>query len=214
MSLMMMITCSLIVNSAEMEVSAVVVSLVGSAAAVLAVNGRERIADDVAKSVHKQSGTFVFWIKTIEWRSGRNRHEASVLAQGLDHMVEEGIVPSESNAMETFIRRLIGIHEVDQSRDWAVAKALAWEEHGSILPRSALRLALREAAIESKLQAAPAKPKWSGRGSGSTNSNNNNNNGYNFNGGRGQRGGRGRGHNQSQRGGAQSISPAGPAATK
>ena len=171
---------------------------------------RERIAAEVVTSVLKQAGSFIFWIKCVEWRSGRNRHEASVLGQTLDALLFEGLEPDQSAAMEILVRRLVGVHEVDQGRDWSVAKALAWEGPGSILPRSALRSALREAAIEAKLQ---TKPKATGRGAGGLDHVNPSR------GGRGGRGGRGRGargwHNKNERGGTlQASSSAGPAAQK
>jgi len=138
----------------------------GERVAATATSERERIAAAVVASI-AHHGNFVSWCRFVEWRSARNRHEVTAWAAALDAMVAEGIT-SDSTAMEIAVRRLAGVYEVDQGRSWAVAKALAWDAPGTLLPRTALKSALREASLAEKLEKKGKASSSSSRNSGST----------------------------------------------
>ena len=101
------------------------------------------------------------WARNIHFRSSRNWHEARVLAQGIDRLLEEGISHS-SAAMEIFIRRLVGLQKADQYDDVTLLEELEWAPPEDVVPREVLRAALKGAERRKKLR--PQNRKWNSSG--------------------------------------------------
>jgi len=125
---------------------------------------QERIAPHVLRETLRTHRTFTAWCRNVDWRSSRNRHEVSSLCAVLDALLAEEAIPliEKSVGIEVLVRRLVGVHHVDQGSDWAVAKALEWDTPGTMVPRSVLKSALREAALAAKFdkpyRASTSKP--------------------------------------------------------
>ena len=163
------------------------------------------IAKLVAAKVARFHGSFAAWLSKQEIKSSRNRHEMRTLCTALDLLLMEG-ANIQWRGIETLVRRLQGLHLVEQGKSWSVAKALQQEDEDNLLPRSTLRHALKEAALVDKLEkvgkefkssssSSSFKSKFAGAGGNSFQSKSGK-----FGGGRGA--GRGSGDSNMYRGGS------------
>ena len=175
------------------------------AAAATAVNDLDRPQAAVAfAKVRRDYGSFTAWMaRRTTYTSSRNRHELRCLCTALDHLLAE--VPTSQPGIEVLVRRVNALDSIESGKGWSVARAIEAEADDSLLPRSVLRSALKEAALADKLEAAgkakdkgkPAWPAAGGSGSGPA---------------RGGRGGRGRGGGRGGGGDSESKRGGPPAA--
>jgi hypothetical protein len=161
------------------------------------------IYPDVVRSVAKHHGTFKKWVARLELKSNRNKHEMDTLCSALDKL----LTGSPEDGVDILVRRLMALQQVESGKSWSVAKALEANDIDHPLPRTVLRAALREAALQDKFEKAgkskedsksSSKKKSNYGGSWESSFNNT------FGGGRGRGGGRGGGDRSQSRGGASS----------
>lgn len=182
-------------------------------AAVVAISDLDRPQAAAAfAKVRRDYGSFTAWMaRRTTYTSSRNRHELRCLCTALDHLLAE-VAPSQPG-IEVLVRRVNALDSIESGKGWSVARAIEAEADDSLLPRSVLRSALKEAALVDKLEAAgkskdKGKSSWQGGGG----------NGGGNNAGRGGRGGRGRGgggrggDSETKRGGPPAASGRGGAA--
>ena len=90
-------------------------------------------------------GSVQSYVKTIEWKNARNRHECEAIAQAVDMLLKER-VSKNSTGIEILLRRLSGVQLADHVGEWKVADSVAWNPQGnSLLPRDEVRRALKDA---------------------------------------------------------------------
>jgi hypothetical protein len=161
------------------------------------------IYPDVVRSVAKHHGTFKKWVARLELKSNRNKHEMDTLCAALDKL----LTGSPEDGVDILVRRLMALQQVESGKSWSVAKALEASDIDHPLPRTVLRAALREAALQDKFEKA-GKSKDDGKSSTKKKSSYGASWESSFNsafgGGRGRGGGRGGGDRSQSRGGASS----------
>ena len=102
-------------------------------------------------------GSLVGYVKTVQWASDRNKHEAESLARAVDVALAEGY-SEDSVALEMLLRRLAGVQLADQFGDWSACSATEWIPTGqSLIPRSELKQTLKDAAVMKKLMDGVAR---------------------------------------------------------
>jgi hypothetical protein len=121
---------------------------------------RERLAPDACRMAAEVGG-FVVWCGKRDWVKGRNLHEAEVLCAALDSLINNGDCTPITDGVEILVRRLLGLRTVEDGYEWSVANALSWTNPGELLSRSALKGALREAALRDKMASAKKTDKKS-----------------------------------------------------
>jgi hypothetical protein len=103
-----------------------------------------RIEDSIATAILRrvplgQSMTQYFYGIKDTLKSKRTCHEMEVLAQGLDALIDEGVVPGASIGFEVFIRRFAALQTADTTGNYAIADALSFSGHSvSLLPTTTL----------------------------------------------------------------------------
>ena len=122
----------------------------GDDSGVHRASGDERIAPTVLAEA-RVYGSMVAWVRSTEWKHTRNLNECRALAAAIDKLVEEG-VSQDSVGVEMLVRRVMGVHMADSTGNWGVCDALQWSgPNSSLLPRSTLTGALRQAAQMERL---------------------------------------------------------------
>ena len=110
----------------------------------------ERIAPQVLSQVSPY-GSFKNWVRMVDWKKERNKHEAESLASAIDCFLNEN-VDLNSLGLEILLRRLNGVHLADTTNNWSVCSALQWSgPNNTLLPRTALTSAYRQAAQMERL---------------------------------------------------------------
>ena len=128
------------------------------------LEGNERVALVVLRSA-KQFGGLVAWCRSVDWRDARNKREVQHLCLIADMFVREGVKAAKSQAFELLCRRIAGVHLADASGNWKVCDSTcATGPNDTLLPRTALKKILREAAQFEAL--APHAQHHSGAGGG------------------------------------------------
>lgn len=159
------------------------------------------IYPDVVRSIAKHHGTFKKWVARLELKSNRNKHEMDTLCSALDKL----LTGSPEDGVDILVRRLMALQQVESGKSWSVAKALEANDIDHPLPRTVLRAALREAALQDKFEKA-GKAKDDSKSSIKKKSNYGASWESSFNsafgGGRGRGGGRGGSDRTQSRGGA------------
>ena len=117
---------------------------------------RKRIAHDI---VNKAGGRLEPWVKDAEFRSQRNKNECSAIAKAVDFILAN----DSDTALEVLVRRLVGVHSADASKDWNLCSSLEWDSHAeTLLPDRVLADALkrsRQLKALSGVQAPGARPR-------------------------------------------------------
>ena len=127
------------------------------------LEGNERVALVVLRSA-KQFGGLVAWCRSVDWRI-TNKREVQHLCLIADMFVREGVKAAKSQAFELLCRRIAGVHLADASGNWKVCDSTcATGPNDTLLPRTALKKILREAAQFEAL--APHAQHHSGAGGG------------------------------------------------
>ncbi|MCW3101208.1 MAG: hypothetical protein JWL77_6826, partial [Chthonomonadaceae bacterium] len=103
-----------------------------------------RIEDSIASAILRrvplgQTMSQYFYGIKDSIKSKRTCHEMEVLAQGLDALMKEGIIPGASIGFEVFIRRFAALQTADATGNYAIADALSFSGHSvSLLPTTTL----------------------------------------------------------------------------
>ena len=138
----------------------------GKVRSVAAVNISDRIAPVILSQI-KVYGSLVNWVRITDWKNTRNKNECNALAMAIDLLLEENEISEDSLALEMLIRRLNGVHMADTSGNWGVCNALQWTgPNNTLLPRSTLTQALKQAAQMEKLTKRSAGDAAYGGGGG------------------------------------------------
>ena len=126
----------------------------GSASA--AKDSGERLAVDIIKKA-RPYGSFVNFVKAVEWKTKRNQHEAEHIAQSVDAYLAVEVSPL-NDGMEIQLRRLVGVHLADECEDWEVCESIQFTPSSkSLLPRNEVDRAFKTAVQRKRLMTSVGK---------------------------------------------------------
>jgi len=107
-------------------------------------------------------GSFVNFVKMVEWKQKRTQREAEHIAQSVDAYLNDGVSPL-CDGMEIQLRRLAGIHLADETDDWEVCEAVQFTPTSkSLLPRLEVDRVIKSAVQRKRLMTAVGKSASSG----------------------------------------------------
>ena len=113
-----------------------------------------RAADVIMARVLRDHGSALNFVRNVEFKNLRNRHEARRVAQAIDAYRREGIDTSYEGT-EILVRTLAGLYKSDQLGSPGILEQLEWAPPEDILPRSMLRRAIKDNKAQAKLRPTP-----------------------------------------------------------
>jgi hypothetical protein len=123
-------------------------------------------------------GSFVSFVKLVDWKTPRNKREAEVLGAIIDAHFRAGGSPT-AELLEIALLRLAGVQAADSTGDWEVCEAVQVASSSQLLlPRAELDRAMRSAVQRRKLAESVGRrssfdpPKGDTRGRSDQRSNN------------------------------------------
>ena len=131
----------------------------------------ERLAPAIIHAA-RPYGSFVNFVKMVEWKHTRNQREAEHIAHSVDAYLFDKVSPL-SDGMEMQLRRLAGIHLADEMEDWEVCERIQFiPTSKSLLPRAEVDRVVKSAVQRKRLMTAvgkPSAPSSGGRSGGNNN---------------------------------------------
>lgn len=115
------------------------------------------------------NGRWMNWNRMNKWRDGKARREVNTICMAIDSMLDEGLVPGDSMAIEILACRLaalITINDKQVKNAYEVANQLEFQPKHSMVPYSSLTQAMKMAKLYERIGGAP-KEFTSGSSSGS-----------------------------------------------
>ena len=96
---------------------------------------RRRITDRLAPTILRSTSATgaLQWVRSHEWHSVRNRHEASQWALLIDAWRNDVRLPEDAMPLEIACRRLVGVVDADTSGSWDRAAAMELYRQDSLL---------------------------------------------------------------------------------